>query len=121
MLNLKFIKMGDLSAFFVPLLHTPEFREVLKSVLAEQSQQSQNLPEPDECGLTEARALLGVSKSFIYRETSLGRMPFRKFGNRLVFSRKALQEWKRVYTREPDLRDEVVYQGITASARKKLR
>jgi hypothetical protein len=118
--------MGDLSAIFLPLLHTPEFREVLRSVLAEQSQQSQDLPEPDECGLDEARALLGVpgkpiSKPFVYRETSRGRMPFKKRGNRLVFSRKELQAWKAAYTREPEFQGESVYQDITASARKKLR
>ena len=34
-----------------------------------------------------------TSKAKLYKMTSLGQIPFMKYGNKLVFSRKSLVEW----------------------------
>lgn len=39
-----------------------------------------------------------TSKPSIYRQTSANKIPYRKYGNRLVFSRKELMNWVKMNT-----------------------
>ena len=61
-------------------------------------QQQQTVKLPDTISLSGALQVLDehgfpTSKGKLYKMTSLGTVPFRKYGNKLVFSRKALIEW----------------------------
>lgn len=53
---------------------------------------------PDTLNLSSALKVLDehgfpTSKAKLYKMTSLGQIPFMKYGNKLVFSRKSLVEW----------------------------
>jgi len=121
--------MGDLSAFFMPLIQAPELKELIRSVVSEELSKSAKVPEVNDDDLVdidEARVILGakgrpVSKAFIYRESHFGRIPKLKFGNRLRFRRKDLLKMRELYTAEPLYKDEVIYQQIKSSADKKLK
>lgn len=43
-----------------------------------------------------------TSKAKIYKLTSAGEIPHRKYGNKLVFSRKELQEWMNEQMKLPE-------------------
>ena len=47
----------------------------------------------DQLSLTEACKLLNRTPSWLYKETMHKRIPFSKFGSRLIFSRKELLAW----------------------------
>jgi hypothetical protein len=112
----------------MPLLKTPEFREVVKSVLQEITESKKPEVNPDEViDADEACVLLGtpgkpVSKAWLYRESHFGRIPGKfKFGNRLRFRKSDLLQLKELYTAEAHYKDEVIYQQIRTSAEKKLK
>ena len=70
--------------------------QALAKVLPVKEEKSGSLP--DTCSLVQAIAFLQdngyqLSKSKLYKLTSLGQIPFRYFGRRLIFSRKELLEW----------------------------
>jgi predicted DNA-binding transcriptional regulator AlpA len=48
---------------------------------------------PDRCTFKEALAITGLSKSALYKKTMDKAIPFKTFGNRLIFSRRELIEW----------------------------
>src|SRR5664280_2955375 len=77
--------------------------------------------QPDLCDLTEASIILDRSDAFIYGETSKGTMPFKKFGSRLVFSRRELLAWREARTGDPKFPATLINDRIVASAEKKLR
>lgn len=56
-----------------------------------------NKPEPqqlpDRCTFDDALEITGVSKSKLYKLTSSNEIPHKRYGNRLIFSRKELAEW----------------------------
>ena len=59
---------------------------------------SGNNKETISSGLSSALKVLDehgfpTSKAKLYKMTSLGQIPFMKYGNKLVFSRKSLVEW----------------------------
>lgn len=66
-------------------------RDIVKQAVSE-AQPPQSEPS-DRIGLTEAMELTGLKESAIYKRTMTGEIPFQKFGKRLVFSRKDLNEW----------------------------
>jgi hypothetical protein len=121
------MKMSDLSAIFLPLFQSPEFRDILKSSISEVLNQKDQTQEPDDrCDLETACEILGTpgkpaSKYLIYRETHKGTIPFTKFGARLIFSRKKLIEWRDARTSEKSFPDARINDALTASAEKKLR
>jgi len=53
---------------------------------------------PDRCTFKEALEITGLSKSAMYKKTMDKAIPFKTFGNRLIFSRKELKEWIEVNT-----------------------
>jgi excisionase family DNA binding protein len=80
-------------------------------------------PVPERLSLIEAAQYLGVSKSYMYKLTHTRAIPFSKFGKRVIFYTKELDEWikqnaLRVKTREEIEREASEY--IMLGARKKL-
>lgn len=82
------------------IITTPEeLRAIVKeaiSGLITQSSVKESLP--DTITLTTALELLAehgypTSRAKVYKLTSSGAMPHRKYGNKLVFSRKEVLEW----------------------------
>ncbi|MCP2043487.1 helix-turn-helix domain-containing protein [Pontibacter sp. HSC-36F09] len=76
-------------------------------------------PKPDRCTLDEALEITGLSKSKLYKLTSLDEIPHRHYGSRLVFSRKELAEWVEEQTVEKHADDATTV--LAASARRKQR
>jgi excisionase family DNA binding protein len=79
---------------------------------------------PDTITLETAAALLEeygfpTSKGQIYKLTSAGEMPFRKYGRKLVFSRKELIAWAESRTGRKNGRTEAALH-IARSANRKM-
>jgi excisionase family DNA binding protein len=49
---------------------------------------------PAKCNIDDAASLLGMSKPTLYLLTSQKKIPFYKYGKRLVFDREELEIWK---------------------------
>lgn len=93
--------------------------EVLRLFPAKQD----NKPEIDTITLTDALALLHehgypTSKAKLYKLTASGDIPCRKFGQKLVFSRKDLLSWAEGQTKPKNNQSEVI-QTLARSARRK--
>jgi excisionase family DNA binding protein len=70
---------------------------------------------PDRCGIEDAISITGMSKSKIYKLTSTNQIPAKRFGKKLVFSRKELAEWVNEQTvDEPDYADRIIAQAKNA-------
>lgn len=83
-------------------------------------------PLPDRIGLNEACIVLGskekpASNAQIYKLTMLNKIPFQKFGKRLVFSRKALQEWMESRTISTSKDSEIITGRVSEAAKKHLK
>ena len=108
------------------ILTTPEeLKAIVGEAIAEllpktKSKESQ----PDNITLTTALELLleygyPTSRAKIYKLTSADQMPHRKYGNKLVFSRKELLNWAESKTHSKNNRSEVAM--ILARSAKRKR
>ena len=75
---------------------------------------------PERLSLVEAAQYLGVSKSYMYKLIHTRAIPFNKFGKRVIFYTKELDEWikqnaLRVKTREEIEREACEYLSKVAS------
>ena len=75
-----------------------ELKAIIRDVLSEQAEPTATGVLSDNISLNSAIELLKelgypTSKAKIYKLTSTGAMPCRKYGNRLVFSREELLKW----------------------------
>lgn len=78
-------------------------------------------PEPqDRIGLNEALKVTGLSKSSIYKLTHERKIPFEKYGIKLVFSRRQLAEWVEENTISPDAEVSGMMDRLARSARRQL-
>ncbi|MFR9165039.1 MAG: helix-turn-helix domain-containing protein [Dysgonomonas sp.] len=82
-------------------------------------------PEIDTITLTAALALLSehgypMSKSKLYKLTSTDEIPCRKFGRKLVFSRKEILRWAESQTKAGNNKEEAAL-ILARSARQKMR
>jgi hypothetical protein len=94
------------------IVTTPdELRSIIKEAVREAVKETGHVVEtknlPDNITLKTAIEVLKehgypTSKGKIYKLTSSGEMPFRKYGNKLVFSRKGLITWAESRTRRVD-------------------
>jgi hypothetical protein len=70
-------------------MNQEDLRAEIKSCLRDSIDEIKSIPNPkplpDRIVLSEATELTGLSKSQIYKDTSLGNIPFVKYGKRLVF------------------------------------
>jgi len=81
--------------------------------------------EIDTMTLSAALALLAdygyiLSKAKLYKLTASGNIPCRKFGQKLVFSRKDILSWAENQTKPKGDHSEVIM-AIARSARRKMR
>jgi hypothetical protein len=97
------------------ILTTPEeLRAIISEVVSTAVPAASSPKElPDSITLETAVQLLEesgfpTSKAKIYKLTSSGNMPFRKYGNKLVFSRKELLNWAEQQTKTPHDPSEVM-------------
>ena len=65
-------------------------REEIESVLQGMNQQE---PVPERINLIEAAKYLGFKKSTMYKLTMTRKIPFSKFGRKIIFYPKELDEW----------------------------
>lgn len=75
-----------------------ELKAIIRDVLSEQTEPTATSVQSDNISLDKAIKLLTewgypTSKAKIYKLTSTGAMPCRKYGNKLIFSRKELLKW----------------------------
>jgi hypothetical protein len=110
------------------ILTTPEelkaiVQDAVSGLLSKSPVKEESLP--DTITLATALDLLvehgyPTSRAKVYKLTSAGAMPHRKYGNKLVFSRKELLQWAQGNTRQVgDLGS--VASAIAASANRKNR
>lgn len=74
---------------------------------------------PERLSLIEAAQYLGVSKSYMYKATHSRAIPYSKFGKRVIFYTKELDEWIKktailVKTREEIEREASEYLSVLA-------
>jgi hypothetical protein len=110
------------------IITTPEqlrtlIEEAVRSTL-HPSQIKQAKEPPDTITLAAALELLSengypTSKGKIYKLTSANQLPYRKYGNKLVFSRRDLLEWAESQTHIKPDRSEVVLELAKSARRKK--
>ena len=75
-----------------------ELKAIIRDVLAEQADPTVTGAQSDNLTLNKALELLNklgypTSNAKIYKLTSTGIMPYRKYGNKLIFSRVELLNW----------------------------
>ncbi|MDR1919131.1 MAG: helix-turn-helix domain-containing protein [Tannerellaceae bacterium] len=109
------------------ILTTPdELRALIREAVKEAvPQKADEKSLPDTITLETAVALLETygyptSKGKIYKLTAKGEMPFRKYGRKLVFSRKELITWAESLTRRKNDRTEAALH-IARSANRQLQ
>lgn len=75
-----------------------ELKAIIRDVLSEQTEPTATGVQSDNINLSRAIELLNewgypTSKAKIYKLTSTGTIPCRKYGNKLIFSRVELLKW----------------------------
>lgn len=75
-----------------------ELKAIIRDVFSEQTEPTAIGVQSDNINLSKAIELLTewgypTSKAKIYKLTSTGAMPCRKYGNKLIFSRVELLKW----------------------------
>lgn len=105
-------------------LSQEELRAEIKSCLLETIEEIKSIPAPvplpDRVELFEACEITKLSKSQIYKMTMLNEIPFEKYGKRLVFSRRELNEWMRNRTIQGPTPDEIMERRLVRTAKKQL-
>ncbi len=76
--------------------------------------------QQDRIGLRQATELVGLTPSAIYKLTMTGAIPFKKYGNRLVFSRQELDAWMEERTVRKQSPEEIASQQLARVARKRM-
>ena len=104
------------------ILTTPE---ELRAIVSESVSQTLAKNEPDNLtpdaavGVLEQHGFL-ISKARLYKLTAKGDVPFRKYGNKLLFSRRELLSWAESLARRVNDKGEAAL-AIARSANRKLR
>ncbi len=75
-------------------------------------------PLPDRCTFEDALELTGLSKSKLYKLTAANEIPNKRFGSRLIFSRKELLAWVEAQTVDKHTTSDATL-AIARSARRK--
>ncbi len=109
------------------ILTTPDQLEqvilqALKKVLPS-AEKGNRVEPPDSCSFGQALAFLSengyvISKSALYKLTALKKVPFKRFGRKIIFSRNELLEWVKSLT-TPNSNASNVLLKLAESARRK--
>ncbi len=81
-----------------------DLTEVISKIVLETIQ---NIPKPkaellnDRIEIDEVMEITGLKKPQLYKLTHLMEIPFKKFGKRLVFSRREIIQWMENRTHRP--------------------
>jgi excisionase family DNA binding protein len=102
-----------------------DLQAAIKTCLRDAVEEIKAIPEPkklpDRCTLPAACEITGLSQSAIYKMSMDGTIPKEKYGKRLVFSRKALNEWMENRTISAPSASEVMENRLAKSAKKHLQ
>jgi len=77
-------------------------------------------PRPDRIDIDDVSLITGLKVPQIYKLTHRSEIPFKKFGKRLVFSRREILQWVEHQTKQP-IKRTAVEEGISASAEARQR
>ncbi len=77
-------------------------------------------PLSDRIDIHQAANLISLKRSVIYKLTMSGAIPFKKYGNRLVFSRQELEAWMAERTVRRKSPEEIASQQLAKVARKRM-
>lgn len=109
------------------IITTPEeLREIITEAVSGKIAVTETPKElPDTITLETAVRVLEefgypTSKAKIYKLTSSGSMPFRKYGNKLVFSRKDILDWAEQQTKSPNDSSDAIESLYNSIKRKRL-
>lgn len=97
-----------------------EIRQVLYEVLKEQRNKVPEPTLPERGGIELAMQVLKRSKSWIYKGTSQGIVPHRKFGSKIIFNRTDLEAWLNEKSVDPMQEYDAIIDKMAESANKKL-
>lgn len=108
-------------------LSKEELRQTLSEIVSETLSQHikttalsrEKLPDKI-MDVDEVSEITGLKKSVIYKMTHKRELPFKKYGKRLVFSRRELQNWVDAKTTIPDTLN-TVEKSLAEAASTKLR
>jgi excisionase family DNA binding protein len=106
-------------------LNYEDLQTVIKNCFVDAIAEIKAIPDapklPDRCTLPEACEITGLSRSLIYKMSMDGTIPREKYGKRLVFSRKALNEWIKSRTITVHGPDSIMTDRLSKSAKNKIR
>ena len=109
------------------ILTTPEELRAIVSESVSQTLAGLTLPKDEPYNLTPDAAVgvleqhgFLISKARLYKLTAKGNVPFRKYGNKLLFSRRELLVWAESLARRVNDKGETAL-AIARSANRKLR
>lgn len=109
------------------ILTTPEELRAIVSETISQTLAGLTVPKDQPDSLTPDAAVqvleqhgFLISKARLYKLTAKGEVPFRKYGNKLLFSRKELLSWAENLARRVSDKTEAAL-NIAKSANRKLR
>ena len=109
------------------ILTTPEELRAIVSETVSQTLAGLTVPKDQPDSLTPDAAVQAleqhgflISKARLYKLTAKGEVPFRKYGNKLLFSRKELLAWAENLARRVNDKGEAAL-NIAKSANRKLR
>jgi predicted DNA-binding transcriptional regulator AlpA len=74
----------------------------------------------DRIGLNEAMEITGLKQSAIYKKTMQGDIPNKKFGKKLIFSRRELEIWMDQNTVRKRTPEEIASKQLAKIARKRI-
>ena len=100
----------------------PQFAaEVFNYLNNLESRLSQSTPtqtETDRCDLSDAKKITGLSESKLYKLTATNEIPVKRYGKKLIFSRKELIQWVESKTISDTMQSNAVLE-LAKSANKK--
>lgn len=101
-----------------------ELQQAIKTCVAEAIAEISVIPKQqplqDRCSLAEAMVITGLSDSQLYKMTSLGTIPFEKYGKRLQFSRRALAQWIEERTMPAPTSEEIMSRKLAKTAKRRM-
>lgn len=109
---------------FITTLTKTELEELISDQVTKCLNEKLSPPQPessDRCNLETAVVLTGLSKASIYKMVYEKRLPYMKFGSRLVFSKKQLTAWVEEHTLPPSNASDELNANLVRSAEKHLR
>jgi len=107
----------------VGALTVGQLLEIIEQKTAARQPEPKPEPEPkdDRTGIDEIKQLTGLSFSQLYKLTANNAIPHRKFGKRLIFSRKAVLNWMEQQTTGKETSKERAARQLAKSAMKRVK